>query len=298
MRFCHVVCEGASLEGAQVWERNRQLFLIKSGHLLTTWESSGDWWNLYNRSHPHPPYQRQHYFPPQIQVQKELFLPLHLWVCPQGWQWKLLLWWRMIFVLNGENLKERFMTMVTYDKYNSICRYLPSRQILRQPLKQHKVFSPGQPSLCPGLEHSSSSGWPRGRGRHCLGGGGTGTVGHFLGYSAWQQIPNSPENSPLERRQGWIEDIIKRRIDTRIKLTIWSNLLSPLNLSQKKRGTHFDNLGHSVWISFNLILLNDSSLSAASSLCLLFNFLKPPRLLNPAPLLNLELLEMCSPLWI
>ena len=63
-------------------------------------------------------------------------------------------------------------------------------------------------------------------------------------------------------------------------LTIWSRRLSPRNLSQKKGGTQWESLGHSVSISFSLIF------STESSLCLLVNCL------------DLELFEMWSPLWI
>ena len=116
MRFCHAICEGASVEGAQVCEMGSQ-----SGHLETTWESAGDWWNLYSRSHPHHPHHHpQKYSLLQIQIQTGLSRIPRLWlVHPRGWQWKLFLWWRMIFVLSKENLKERLIisliiTLVIY----------------------------------------------------------------------------------------------------------------------------------------------------------------------------------------
>ena len=80
---------------------------------------------------------------------------------------------------------------------------LPLKQTLRHPLKQQSDLDPKQESLTPISLHSSSSGWPRGRGWHCSGGGRRGTSGHFLGYSSWQHIPNSPANSPDWSRHGW-----------------------------------------------------------------------------------------------
>ena len=78
-------------------------------------------------------------------------------------------------------------------------------------------------------------------------------------------------------------------------LTIWSITSKPLNFSQKNFGIQFDNLGHCVSMSLISITLSSSDKSV-SSICLLLNFWK---LLWPPPtLLNLELLDICSPLCI